>query len=214
MICRSCGTENIEGAKFCTLCGANLLDQRGVRPSVGPVIPDARGAVARQARVRPRGLRPWVVWLDRIATPLLGLVILGLACLLVLRLNRVAHQPPQITDDNPHDAARIYLKAQVRGDLQAMYQTFAPETQARISFQAFQSAWGRDSLQKLDSFTIVDEGTLEPKVTGGPTIAYLAAHGDPVGPQTLFLMDEGGHWKVVWTPPIEEILGAPPPLPW
>jgi hypothetical protein len=47
MLCGACGTENGEGARFCSACGTALVAQSHELPSAGPVLAEARPILER-----------------------------------------------------------------------------------------------------------------------------------------------------------------------
>ena len=59
MYCPQCAVENIEGAKFCRACGADIrLVQRALKGSLPSGVEQARGKIERQVKKRQRPPRP------------------------------------------------------------------------------------------------------------------------------------------------------------
>lgn len=206
MICKNCGQENPDNAQFCSLCSANLREQRGVsRPAPPPPSAPAqrRAATMRELEDKARRRRT----MEMVTTPLLALVAAGLIFLIVKSFGASRAANPLVTDADFVGAATLYLNANRDANWQAMWDCFSSSVKQAMPFEEFQKHVGEGYLRQITEFRMVDFSYFDQ----AETKAYMAVN-TTLGPQALFLVKEGEHWKIAWSFPVEDITGLDIPF--
>ncbi len=200
--------ENEDQAQACAFCGARLGPPGA--PGPGGVTGPPRGGAALDDTETP-GRRS-----NRALTVALWVIVIALSGAVVFQ---VARRPdvaaPQGPDDSsPLMGAKAYMAALSASDWAGLYQTLASPVRKAVAQPALESGAaaavqrGMACAMPQTDCTAIDQGEIE---TGSGTIAYVAFE-CPSGPsQTVMLVDESGHWKVCWSPLLDEVCGMPLP---
>jgi len=193
--CSKCGRDNPEGAQFCALCGANLREQRG-EPRHRPQPADRRGLTVRELEQKAQRRR----LAERLTSAVLAIVAAGLVFAIVrsFRTTQAAH--PLVSDRDFVGAATIYLDANKKGDWKTMWECLAAPVKRRVPYNVFRQHVGRGYLRRISYYRMVDFSYFDPQETK----AYMAVD-TSLGPQALFFVKEGAHWKIAWCFPVRDI---------
>ncbi|HQK95311.1 MAG TPA: hypothetical protein PLD23_17580, partial [Armatimonadota bacterium] len=153
---------------------------------------------------------------SRALTVALWAIVIVLSCAVVFQVARrpraVASQGPD--DSSPLMGAKAYMEALTGGDWAGLYQTLASPVQKVLARPALESRAaaaaqrGMACAMPQTGCAAIDQGEIE--VASG-TIAYVAFECPTGTPQTVMLIDEAGHWKVCWSPLLDEVCGVPLP---
>lgn len=207
-LCRSCGMESADSAVVCEFCQAPFAVaqgpvQAGKRPAPigGPGLsPTAAARISEIEAKRKTRERVWVPVLSVVAVCLVAAIVF------VALSVRTEKKPTGPDDSSPLMGAKCYFRALKRGDWAAVHATFAQSVAQKVSLAMLQAAvanalqTGARFARPIDDFTASDQGETQ---SGQVTMAFVSVECSP-GPQTVFLVDEGGHWKVVWCPIFED----------